>query len=354
MNLKGEVIRINTANSSLKRSGFLDMMKMIFIIFVIITHLSWSNSSLSFFIFPYLIDMAVPVFIIISCYLRSKKIERMGFKKFISIPNSLHSFNSIIFAYTVAAVIELILSFIKWQTEGLAYDYLHSFRAFIKWFFWGLGGPGSYYMPIMVQLIFFYPIIFLLVSKLKIFGLLATFLLNLGYEIYVFKTELHPYDYRLWIFRYTFLIGLGIYFSMSKGRKKDDIIAAILLTIGAVFITINSYIRPFSLFQAWKTTSMLCVPFAYGLVYFLKKAFGNISYRKAFIIGRASLHIYLVQMIFYGFDGEDLLNAAFGFMPTALCCIFKIIAAIAICVSLGLLFFISETKLRGALKKKTT
>jgi hypothetical protein len=141
---------------------------------------------------------------------------------------------------------------------------------------------------------------------------------------------------------------------MSKGRKKDDIIAAILLTIGAVFITINSYIRPFSLFQAWKTTSMLCVPFAYGLVYFLKKAFGNISYRKAFIIGRASLHIYLVQMIFYGFDGEDLLNAAFGFMPTALCYIFKIIAAIAICVSLGLLFFISETKLRETFKKKTS
>lgn len=50
----------------------------------------------------------------------------------------------------------------------------------------------------------------------------------------------------------------------------------------------------------------------------------------------------------------DMLNAAFGFMPTALCCIFKIIAAIVICVSLGLLFFISETKLRGAFKKKTT
>lgn len=45
-----------------KRNNLLDLLKSVCVIFVIVTHVSWSNQERKIFIFPFIIDMAVPFF----------------------------------------------------------------------------------------------------------------------------------------------------------------------------------------------------------------------------------------------------------------------------------------------------
>lgn len=97
---------------------------------------------------------------------------------------------------------------------------------------------------------------------------------------------------------------------------------------------------------------MLCVPYAYGVVWFLKKHFGNIKYRKIFIIGKASLHIYLTQMVFFGFGGGAALDAFFRSLPSVLSGMLESVLAVLICVPVGILFFSIETRVREKLFKK--
>ena len=52
----------------MKRNQFIDVLKGICIIFVIITHYNWSNAARLKYFFPFWIDMAVPIFMIISGY----------------------------------------------------------------------------------------------------------------------------------------------------------------------------------------------------------------------------------------------------------------------------------------------
>lgn len=336
-----------------QRSGFLDMLKMVCVVMIIITHVSWSNSERNSFVFPFIIDMAVPIFMIISGYLRTNKIEKIGFKKFISIRNSLMSLGNLMIAYLMVAVVEIIAAILTSHFNlGFDSSYIQSPAVFFKWLFTGLSGPGSYYIPVMVQLIIYYPLIWFLVKRFKSIGLITAFAMNLAYEAIVYQCSMDPSLYRLLIFRYTFLIALGVYFAMAEGKRCDNIIAIILLVLGILFITINFYIKPFTLFQAWKTTSMLCVPFAYGVIYFLKKYFGNIEYNKFFVIGKASLHIYLAQMVFFALGCGHRLNIIFKSLPSLLNGIFVSVIAVLVCVPIGIIFFKGESKVREKLFKK--
>ena len=64
----------------MRRNNLFDAIKMICILMIVINHMSWTTAERQMFIFPFIIGMAVPVFLIISSYLRAKKIETVGYK----------------------------------------------------------------------------------------------------------------------------------------------------------------------------------------------------------------------------------------------------------------------------------
>lgn len=73
----GEMYRSDLKEGdSMKRNNFIDTLKGICIIFVVITHFSWSNEERLHLLFPFWIDMAVPVFMIISGYVYAASFER--------------------------------------------------------------------------------------------------------------------------------------------------------------------------------------------------------------------------------------------------------------------------------------
>ncbi|MGN0765763.1 MAG: acyltransferase family protein [Christensenellales bacterium] len=333
------------------RNHLFDLIKTICILMVVVTHISWTGEERKFFVFPIIIDMAVPIFLIISAYLRENKIASFGFKKFISIKYSLISFVSLMVAYVIIAGIEMGVSarlVAVGKSSGFAY--LNSFEGFFNWFIRGLSGPGSYYVPIMVQLIFYFPILHLFFCKKPEIGIVFCAIINLGYELLVYYTNMEAATYRLLIFRYTLLIGLGIYLAKVKRNKVDDIVAAILTVVGLAYIILNAYVVKIPLFQAWKSTSMFCAPFAYGVMYFLMKWFSNVRYHKFYVFGKASYHIYLTQMVFYYFGWNALFKQKLVSVPAPYCRILEAIIAVIICFVAGYVLYLVDTTIRKLLR----
>lgn len=147
-------------NGHEQRLHHIDFIKGICIIFVITTHCNWENTERSKLLFPFWIDLAVPVFMIISGYTYA-----VSYKK--------NNINSIGDAYLAENIINKILRFtipfsIIFIIEHIIYflqnkqSYSNNILDFINLFLIGGSGPGSYYYPVMIQFIFVYPIIFLL------------------------------------------------------------------------------------------------------------------------------------------------------------------------------------------------
>lgn len=60
----------------IKRNHAADILKGICIVCIVITHFSWSDTERRMFLFPFWIDMAVPVFMVISGYTHSISFEK--------------------------------------------------------------------------------------------------------------------------------------------------------------------------------------------------------------------------------------------------------------------------------------
>ena len=65
-------------SETVERNGFIDVIKGICILFVIFTHYTWTTMQWHRMLFPFWIDMAVPMFMIISGYVGALSFERKG------------------------------------------------------------------------------------------------------------------------------------------------------------------------------------------------------------------------------------------------------------------------------------
>ena len=334
------------------RNNFFDLIKTVCILFVVVTHMSWTSQQRMFPLFPIAIDMAVPLFLIISAYLRATKIKNTSVKEFISKKNVIRNLVNTLSAYIITAFIEICLTLVyNYAGNKTYYTFMGSFREFLKWFVTGLSGPGSYYVPILIQIMVYIPILYLPFKKGKEWGLFVSFIINLAYEFLVYFCKMDPSVYRLLVFRYTLILGFGIYLAFQENKKKDMIIGAACLLIGLTYILTNAYIFSFPLFQGWKSTSMFCAPFAYGIVYFGLFRFKQVKYRKYLLFGQASYHIYLTQMVFYEFGGEAIVKTFLVNMASPYLQIFSVIIIVAICFLAGLEFYFVETKIREKMKR---
>ena len=83
-----------------ERNHFIDALKGICILFVIITHFSWSDEERLKFLFPFWIDMAVPIFMIISGYVYAISYKKHNIAN-ISAAYSLKNIDNKLIRYTI-------------------------------------------------------------------------------------------------------------------------------------------------------------------------------------------------------------------------------------------------------------
>ena len=322
-----------------QRNHAVDLMKGIAIILVLITHFEWSGDERHFFIFPYVVNMAVPIFMIITGYVYSNSIKRRNIDSF-EEEWSLILFMRRVIRYTIPFLIVVL-----WELLDSKKIKPEEPVDMVKWIINGAGGPGSFYYPVMMQMIIVIPAIHVLVKKYKLHGLVMTFLLNLLYEILAWSYVLPYGSYRLICLRYIFLVSVGVY-SYYDGNISFKQGFAVTL-IGAAFIWMITYYgyTPIILDNGWETTNCICgLVVAPTMIWYLQNV--KAEFAPLELIGKASYNIFFVQMVYYSCYDIFIMERFSSWKV-------QLPLSMIICITIGILFYIIETPITSFVIEKT-
>ena len=297
------------------RIFYFDILKVIAIIFVLITHCNFSLVQRENIVFWFFIEMAVPIFLIVTGYNLStsasnKKIT--SWKELYTKNYFFHYLPKILIPYCIYFVFFIILSIFVFHQS-------FSFFDVIKLFVCGGNGPGSYYVPLLVQIyiifFFFYNYFF----KRKNY-LLESFcflvLIQLIYEILAQKYSFDPSFYRLFCGRQLIFINGGIAFFFSKKKYHlNHILFLIGLFLVGIFYIFNSHHFPVYIFKSWLTTSMPV--FLYLFPVFILGFFVFKNLKDSFVpsvirdISNSTYYIFLFQCLYYHFFSTSMQPVTF-------------------------------------------
>lgn len=290
-----------------QRIEFLDYLKAICVIMVIITHYDWTDKTSPFF--TMLINMAVPVFMIVSGYnfaMSNRKKADGSLKKMYGWSMIKPKLVRFLVPFFAICLIEILLLIHEKRS-------IDPFRLFLL----GAYGPGSYYVPVMLQLLIIFPLIYILVERNAKLGIAVAAVANLLFEIAVLVFEIDKYYYRLSIGRYILLIAFGCYLYLHpEQRVKRHQMVAMFIVGFAYIVAVFGFDRDLVLFGYWKTTAMPVAFYIFPIVVMLFRKFyhSTIPGRAGALltwIGQASYHIFLVQMVYYHFElGGPIMEAA--------------------------------------------
>ena len=319
---------------TLNRNHFIDVLKGICIIFVVFTHASWTPEQNLKLLFPFWIDMAVPFFMLVTGYVYTKSFQKNGIETLDSAYNKkylLKNFIRYTIPYFIAFAIDFCVQVILYirNPTGIKRFLVHEIALFLQ----GGNGPGSYYYPEMIQIMFLFPIIYALVKKYNWKGVLVVAFATFFFEVLKFPYMENEGQYRLLLFRYFMLIAFGSYFAMNKMNRKHWILSV----VGFCFIILFKYTNysP-KIFKWWTGTSMFPVLFIVPIFGFLVGK--NIKFAPLEKIGKASYNIFLTQMVYYcylyGKIKELLVNVYLN-----------AVISIAICVIIGIVFYEIENRI---------
>ena len=328
--------------NSQDRKSVIDIIKGIAILAVIITHTSWTKEERLSYLFPFWIDQAVPVFMIMSGYVNSlsyckKRLENLtealNFRAIIS--KSLRFIIPFLIAYFIEVIVYTIF-----KTKSP----LELFVTLIR----GGFGPGSYYTPVMLQFIFIFPIIYFIIKKYDFQGLLLCGAANLFFEFIKKVYGMPTHEYRLLVLRYVLLIASGCYLAIGK-KKVNAYIYTLSFLIGSTWLYLVKYCSyiPKIIDENWSTTSVLssfyCIPLF--CVFFNKMNNLNLNSKFLEILGRASFNIFLTQMVYFTFLNHKISELFSNSIVTTL-------ANIIICITFGIIFYKIETPFTSSVVSK--
>lgn len=329
----------------MKRIYLIDYLKAVCVIMVIITHYDWSDKIHAVFLFG--INMAVPVFMLISGYnfassgLRKANGEVMKmYQPEMVLPKVVRFTSPFLIIYTIEVILKV--------AQGSEYSALDIFGGFLE----GGYGPGSYHYPLMLQLLIVFPVIFFFVKKMGKWGVVLAAYLNFAYEILIHTAEMELETYRLLIFRYTFLLALGCYLFFNLHNKIRPWVLGVMMCIGIGYLYAIYYAdyEP-QLFTYWTRTSMMTAFYIFPLIYLvfrygMKLRIPGILGKTIEKLGQASYHIFLVQMVYYHFDFCNVFEP----MPGKS----ELLVHIAVCLGTGYMFYLGESHFSAWLIKASS
>lgn len=214
-------------------------------------------------------------------------------------------------------------------------------------------GPGSYFIAIVIQLIFIIPLMMLVYKRTKAIVFLSIFfVLNLIVEmisLYIFQ-PLPSIYYSSFSLRYIFLIALGITFIENKNNFLSITYNKIGLTMSLAYLAYWGYdpFYPPYVIQVWKWQHVFTFFYTGTIVYFFIKFLPQAFNRQSIlIIGQASFHIFLLQILFFGLNGtKQTFNSikSIGVNNIYILYGFSLFSVLLITIGGGLLWYLAERK----------
>lgn len=330
-----------------------DYLKAFAVLLVIINH-SLSQAQQLKIGGPFWINMAVPIFMIVSGYTYSMSLDRREietFKGYFKKDLILSKILRIILPYLIVFLIEiLVLSILPINWPTTAVNPLPIFLSFLT----GGSGPGGYYLPILIQLLFLFPLMFFAFkdSQYKSIGL--AFLVQFSFDILTNFLPISGGVYRLLIFRYLVFIimGIALYHNTDELKDKTKLsskkkcLLMFLSALSLIYIFIVNYTGyKLVIFTKWTKTSLPTIFLALGMV-ILGMKYLEIENKNKLTniiskVGEASFHIFLAQKLYFGFIFKELsLNMNLSIVLNS-------IVSIILCCSIGVLFYYLDIRLKS-------
>ncbi len=333
----------------MERNRIVDVLKGVLIMCILVMHTWITPETTLRFLFPFWINMTVPAFMFLSGYVAALSLNRKGKNAVRNAycPKELgRKLLRFVCPFTIAFAVGRLLVCIfgiypplenKYGIFSFVLDYLNGGR-----------GQGSYYFPVMIQFVFLIPLIYHVIKKYDFKGLIGCFAANAFFEIIKLAYGMSDTEYRLLVFRYLFIIAVGVYIAIGdlekQGKGKICLLSIGCLVIGAAFIYLfayTSYIPKILIY--WKGTSFVtCLFIVPVLGWIVRKV--RFGFKPLEVIGKASFHIFLVQMVYYNYIWEMYL-----LIPDVLT---HLLVSMVNCVLVGLVFYYLETKLSQFIIRK--
>lgn len=162
-----------------KHNYTIDSIKGICILLVIISHYAWSSEESKKYFFPFWMDCAVPFFMIISGYVLSLSFQRHQIKNF----KEAYSINILIrrvLRYTIPFSFAFVMEKLIFDVQSIRYNNIINI---IYQFLNGGGRAGGYYFPLMIQCIFFFPVLYFIIKEYDLRGLIICIAINYIFEL---------------------------------------------------------------------------------------------------------------------------------------------------------------------------
>ena len=319
-------IKCNNQNNAWNNS--IDWIKAICMLMIVVTHFNWSSEQRMLALFPFHIDMAVPLLMLITGYNYCKSYERKE-NAIIFVKKCI---KRLLQAIIPVLVIEFIILLITTEKNSIFS---------IIWFFVSGGeGPGAYYIPVMIQIALVFPLIYMITKKTGLLALVMSVLLCLVWEV-AYLAIGHGL-YKFVSIRYFVFIVAGILYALNEeyvvNRKRKWML---LIVLGVIIIWFLSYSgSTINIFDSWKSTAFPTLLYAFPIFLFIitsKLPKNNIIQ----LISRASFHIFLVQKLYYGY-----ISKSFEFFSMWQ----SIPISILICIIGGIIFYSTENYIMKFIK----
>lgn len=291
----------------------IDILKAYAIISVIILHTLPSEIS-SNLISILTVYQAVPIFFILmgrnlgASYLR-RSYKTLGeiYKKKYFVSN----FNRIVFPFLLIFIISFFYG-VLFLSENKMYLGFMNLAGLMP-----VQGPGNYFVTILLQCIFIFPIIFVSFRKYPNVTMFFCFILSFTYEAiapHISILSNNSYLYKSCILRYIFAIVLGLWLLMGTGDlreifKRKFLWFGLIISIFYIFVfSLWKYKIPFfatswqpQIFLSFFFPLFVCLLGMMWLPLIRKGKIVNVFLS----IGKSSYHIFLVQMMFSWGGGTD-------------------------------------------------
>lgn len=290
---------------------------------------------------PFYAQLTIPFFMIISGFTYTLSFERSNHWY---APSKLwKKVKRFIFPYLPALIIEI---YFLGKPDNMALWLLSG----------GYSLPGSYYVILMIQLVVLFPLIYKFYQQLHVkrgysffTGIAVAMMIQCAYELLTWLIKLDVSIYRLLIFRYFIFLYTGVVLFLAKQENKECCKKMRkLIPLGALYILLVGYLnwQPDIIFRypTWYRSAAPVIfwtaPIAAYLIENDCKILGwiktnricNIVLEKMQLIGKASYHIYIIQMLWFGLVISHINTESW--MKLIVC-----VVSIVVCSLVGILYY---------------
>ena len=230
-------------------------------------------------------------------------------------------------------------------------------------FFTGGFGPGSYFIPVILQQILLLPLLYWTAVRFSPDRMLVfALVINIALEACAVATGLSPSIYTNSFIPYFMAAACGVWLAFHKKEITPWMVAAGLASVAYIaavyyfnfhFVFIDTAKGFFNVFSYFWTLLLV----AAGLRYLSPKSV-TLPSRILRELGKASWHIFLVQMTFLFFFQTPMVNAIDKAVPSTgpvsefIFLSILTIPSLIICLLVGYGYYLAEEKIRTHLAGK--